>query len=105
MSCKAGKVPVILSPIWINIPRAIWGSRCTHQALSQVVSVGKPEGHPLLEQLRLRNMVLQDDKVGVQLTAEGNHNGDPYRVKELRQLIKEVDALLPNSYLELQAVH
>lgn len=102
--CQAAQVPVVLSPIWITIPRAIWGSRCALQTLREVVQAGQPDQHPLLDQLRLRQMVLQDDKAGTQVSAEGSHDGDPYRVKELRRLIRSVDALLPNSYLELQAV-
>ena len=102
--CKRAGVPVVLSPIWITIPRAIWGSRCALQTLSSVVEAGKPEEHPLLDQLKKRQIVLHDEKSGTEVTAEGSHQGDPYRVKELRDLMKTVDGLLPNSYLELQAV-
>ena len=102
--CKAAKVPVVLSPIWITIPRAIWGSRCTMQTLREVVQAGRPDHHPLLDQLRMRQMVLQDENTGTQLSAEGSHSGDQYGVKELRYLLRSVDALLPNSYLELQSV-
>ncbi len=102
--CQAANIPVVLSPIWITIPRAIWGSRCALQALSAVIQAGQPDDHPFMNQLRDRQLIFQDDKSGTQITAEGSHDGDPYRVKELKGLIKTVDALLPNSYLELQAV-
>ena len=102
--CREVGTPVVLSPIWITIPRAIWGSRCTLQALSAVVQAGKPEEHPILDQLRDRQIVWQDEKSGTHISPEGSHTGDPYRVKELRGLVNTVNALLPNSHLELQAV-
>ena len=59
--CKAAKVPVVLSPIWITIPRAIWGSR-NYADFVRGCSSCRADQHPLLDQLRMRQMVLQDEK-------------------------------------------
>jgi glycosyltransferase involved in cell wall biosynthesis len=101
-ACKAAGVPTVLSPIWVSIPRAIWGSRTTFRVLSNLQVSSESEVDSMLQRLRLRKLVLDD--ANTQVHPEGNHNGDPYRVKELATLIKRVDGLLPNSWLELQAV-
>ena len=102
-SCKAAGVPVVVSPIWISLARAIWGSRGSTGVLTQAVQQGEAAAAPLLEQMRKREMVVQLQHGPV--NAEGN--GDycwPLNRERLRQLLREADGLLPNSYLELQAL-
>ncbi|WP_114988911.1 glycosyltransferase family 4 protein [Synechococcus sp. N19] len=102
-SCKAAGVPVVVSPIWISLARALWGSRGSTLVLSQAMQQGEASAGPLLEQLRKREMVVQLEHGPV--NAEGN--GDccwPLNRERLRQLLREADGLLPNSWLELQAL-
>ena len=102
-SCKAAKVPVVVSPIWISLARALWGSRGITGVLTQAVQQGETAVEPLLEQMRKREMVVQLQHGPV--NAEGN--GEvcwPINRERMRQLLREADGLLPNSWLELQAL-
>ena len=102
-SCKAAGVPVVVSPIWISLARAMWGSRGSTGVLTEVLKQGEAAAEHLLEQLRKREMVVQLQQGPI--NAEGN--GDccwPLNRERLRQLLREVDGLLPNSWLELQAL-
>ena len=69
-SCKAAGVPVVVSPIWISLARAIWGSRGSTGVLTQAVQQGEAAAAPLLEQMRKREMVVQLQHGPV--NAEGN---------------------------------
>ena len=102
-SCKAADVPVVVSPIWISLARALWGSRGSTGVLSQAVRQGDAVAEPLLEKMRKRELVVQMQNGPV--NAEGN--GDscwPLNRGRLSQLLREADGLLPNSWLELQAL-
>ena len=102
-SCKAAGVPVVVSPIWISIARALWGSRGSAGVLNQAVRQGEAAAKPLLELMRKREMVVRIKDAEV--NAEGN--GDqcwPLNREHLRQLLRDADGLLPNSWLELQAL-
>ena len=102
-SCKAAGVPVVVSPIWISLARALWGSRGSTGVLTQAIQHGDASAEPLLERMRKRELVVQLDQGPV--NAEGN--GDccwPLNRDRLSQLLREADGLLPNSWLELQAL-
>ena len=102
-SCKAADVPVVVSPIWISLARALWGSRGSTGVLSQAIRQGDAVAEPLLEKMRKRELVVQMQNGPV--NAEGN--GDscwPLNRGRLSQLLREADGLLPNSWLELQAL-
>ena len=69
----------------------------------QHVEQGEVVGEPLLRQLRKRELVVQLPHGPV--NAEGNgESGWPLNREHLRKLLKEADGLLPNSWLELQAL-
>lgn len=102
-SCKAAGVPVVVSPIWISLARALWGSRGSTAVLTQAVAQGEAAIAPLLAQLRKREMVVQLDHGPVNAEGQGN-NCWPLNREHLRQLLREADGLLPNSWLELQAL-
>ena len=40
-SCKAAGIPVVVSPIWISLARALWGSRGSTAVLTQAVQQGE----------------------------------------------------------------
>ena len=94
-------LPVVVSPIWIPLGEALWGSRTAMAVLQQ--AVGEPAragGH--FHNLRQRSMVLQlgerqfNYPVGDVSVQEGN--------QRIGAVLQQVDALLPNSWLELQSV-
>ena len=47
--CKEAEVPVVVSPIWISLARAIWGSRGTVAVLRQAVAEGEEKTSVLLK--------------------------------------------------------
>ena len=49
-SCKASGTPVVVSPIWISLARALWGAGA--QRADPAVAQGEIAAEPLLEQLR-----------------------------------------------------
>ena len=101
-SCKAAGVPVVVSPIWISLARALWGSRGSTGVLTEAVQKGKNQLKPNSGNCKRELQVqLQNGAVN----AEGN--GDqcwPINREHLRRLLREADGLLPNSWLELQAL-
>lgn len=102
-SCLAAGVPVVVSPIWISLARALWGSRGTMGVLKSAVEQGASSAAPMLEQLRKRELVVQLQHGPV--NAEGHGEGCwPLKLEQLRQLLRQADGLLPNSWLELQAL-
>ena len=102
-SCKAAGVPVVVSPIWISLARALWGSRGSTGVLTQAVQQGEASAEPLLEKMRKQELVVQLPSGAA--NAEGHGDGCwPLNRERLRQLLQEADGLLPNSLLELQAL-
>ena len=94
-------VRVVISPIWISLGEALWGSRTAMSVLTQAVK-DPAQAPQLLELLRNRNMRLK----------LGDHLYDyPLGNAQLQQdnrrigaVLQQANALLPNSWLELQSV-
>ncbi len=99
-SCNNSNVPVVVSPIWISIPRAFWGSRTTFSAIQDAFETGNTN-HQSLQQLKERKLVL--DEGGELFYSHGKANEERFCIPELRSLIQKVTGLLPNSLLEMQA--
>jgi glycosyltransferase involved in cell wall biosynthesis len=100
--CQAGNVPVVVSPIWVSIARALWGSRGTMGILKQAVEQGAASVQVLMEQLRRRELAvhLGDGEIH----ADGHGSWDQGSLNLVRVLLQQADGLLPNSWLELHAV-
>jgi glycosyltransferase involved in cell wall biosynthesis len=100
--CQAENVPVVVSPIWVSIARALWGSRGTMGILQQAVEQGPDSVRILMEQLRRRELVvhLSDGEIH----ADGHGSWDQGSLNLVRRLLQQADGLLPNSWLELHAV-
>lgn len=94
-------LPVVVSPIWIPLGEALWGSRTAMAVLQGAVNnpaiAAEPFGY-----LRQRSMMLQLGErqftypLGDASVQEGN--------QRIGAVLQQVDALLPNSWLELQSV-
>lgn len=98
---KAGK-PVVVSPIWISIGRALWGSRGTLAVLEQAVRNGDAATQHGFQALRDRSLV-----VGLpngRVDARGQGSVDLSWQAKVGELLKASQGLLPNSWLELKAV-
>ena len=98
-SCAKEDVPVVASPIWISIPKAFWGSRATFSAIQDAIESGTEENLKLLQERRL---VLEES--GEAHHSNGFGHDEKFGLPKLRELMKKVDGLLPNSLLEMKAI-
>jgi len=101
-TCQAAGKPVVISPIWISIGRALWGSRGTFGLLKKAIIEGADKARAELELLQRRELVVALDQ-GC-LNADGTGSYDLKWLDDIRSLLKEANGLLPNSWLELNAV-
>ena len=103
-SCKESGVPVVVSPIWISLAKAMWGSRGTMSVLQQAVD-GAPTAtvNSLLNKLRNRELVVNLPQGPVNAGGYGDECW-PVNRGAIKELLLQVDGLLPNSWLELQAI-
>lgn len=101
-TCQAAGVPVVVSPIWMSLARAIWGSRGALAVLSQAVEQGEANAAPLLEQLKNRELAVKIPN-GI-AHSDGRDESWPINRLALRNLLHQADGILPNSWLELQAL-
>ena len=98
---NAGK-PIVVSPIWISIGRALWGSRGTVGILEQAVRQGGAGADSPLQALRERKLVvsLPDGTVN----AHGHGSVNLGWQENVGALLKQCQGMLVNSWLELKAV-
>ena len=101
--CRQAGVPVVISPIWVSIGRALWGSRATDGILRQALSEGEDSIRGLLEQLRRRSLTVQLGD-GTTVEASGAMGAGADAMQRVGELLQTCQGLLPNSWLELQAV-
>ena len=93
---------LLCPPIWISLARALWGSRGTVAVLRQAVAEGEQKTADLLKQLKERELEVQLPQ-GI-ANAEGRGECWPVERQAMRELLKQVDGMLPNSWLELQSL-
>ena len=103
-SCKQAGIPVVVSPIWISLAKAVWGSRGTMSVLQQATD-GAPstQVESLLKQLSNRELAVRLPQGTVNAEGYGKECW-PIDRRVIGDLLHEADGLLPNSWLELQAV-
>jgi len=101
-SCKRAGKPVVVSPIWVSISRALWGSRGTVAVIQKLAQEGEAAGADLLRQLSNRSLAVHLPE-GV-IYADGHGTCDLSWFSPVTKLLAEADGLLPNSWLELKAV-
>ena len=101
--CRQAAVPVVISPIWVSIGRALWGSRGSDGILRKGLREGEDSIRKLLEQLRQRTLTVQLAD-GSMVEANGSMSEGQEAMHRIGELLRSCDGLLPNSWLELQAV-
>lgn len=101
-SCLEAGVPFVVSPIWVSIAKAIWGSRGSISLLNKAVDEGEHDAGDLLNQLKLRKLTVMLPDGSIEATGAGSW--DQSGIELVSRLIQKADGLLPNSWLELQAV-
>ena len=102
-SCKQAGVPVVVSPIWISLAKAPGGVG-TMSVLQQAIDGAPPTTvDSLLKKLRNRELVVRLPKGSVNAEGYGAESW-PVNRSIIKELLLQVDGLLPNSLLELQAI-
>ena len=101
LECKRHNKPIVVSPIWISINRALWGSRGSFAILQKGIKVGDAGIRSDLTMLKERR--LKVDIEGKMFCADETGR-DEERLKETGKMLKEVNGLLINSWLELKAL-
>lgn len=101
-TCMSAGKPIVVSPIWISIGRALWGSRGTVGLLEQAVKHGANATEAAFALLRERQMVVNLPNGTVD--AQGKGSVDLSWQKSIATLLRECQGMLPNSWLELKAI-
>ena len=95
--------PIVVSPIWVSIGRALWGSRASFGILKQFSTCQESQIEDYLLQLRQRTLTVQIDDTRL-IESHGCIANMQAGMSELPPLLSQSHALLPNSWLELHAV-
>ena len=101
-ACKSTHTPIVLSPIWINIKRAFWGSRGANSVLQELINKRDMASLQLLNSLKNRKLEVHTEEG--KIDANGHGDLEIGAFEETSQLLSQVDGLLPNSWLELQSI-
>ena len=100
-ACQQG-IPVVVSPIWIPLAEALWGSRTAMAVLKQACEQ-RDQGHVnhQFAHLRQRSMVL--DLAGDRHDYPSGNATVQQSYRQIGAALQHAAALLPNSWLELQS--
>lgn len=98
---RGAGLPVVISPIWISLTQARWGSLAAAGVLERLQQ-DPPTGERLLKQLLTRSLAVQCDGDMIRFDQAGE--ATRARLTRIARLLEDVDVLLPNSWLELAAV-
>ena len=101
-ACQAVDTPVVVSPIWVSIPKAVWGSRGSMATIEELINNPGPTSAARMEQLKWRD--LEVTLPNGTISANGSGTVNLTWIGEVAELLRQVDGLLPNSWLELKAV-
>lgn len=101
-TCQQAGKPIVVSPIWISIGRALWGSRGSVALLEQAVQQGAEASEAGFAALRQRQMVVSLPNGTVDACGQGS--ADLSWQKAVGLMLRECQGMLPNSWLELKAV-
>lgn len=100
-AARQAGLPVVVSPIWISLNQARWGSMATHAVLEQLQE-NPSRGEQLLKQLITRTLAVNCDGELIQFALAGEST--TARMMRIARLLEGIDVLLPNSWLELAAL-
>lgn len=100
-SARESRTPVVVSPIWISLTQARWGSLATRGVLEQLQK-RLDGGERLLSQLIDRRLAVSCD--GEVLRFDSAGDSTTKRLEQISTLLRDVEFMLPNSWLELAAL-
>jgi len=99
---QAGK-PVVISPIWISIGRAIWGSRGSLAVLEKAINGSQDEAARGFELIRERKLVVNLGEYEINSYGQSTNNMMKWQV-DVAALLKKSNGILTNSWLELKSL-
>ena len=100
-TCQAAGKPVVVSPIWINIGKALWGSRGTFAILEKALN-NEEQCKRDLEELKHRRLMVSLSDGNLNADGRGTYNSN--WIEHVGDLLRQVDGILPNSWLEMKAI-
>lgn len=101
-TCMSAGKPIVISPIWISIGRALWGSRGTVAILEKAIQSGAASVEGGLQALRERSLVVTLPNGSI--NAQGQGSIDLTWQTNVSGLLRHCQGMLPNSWLELKSV-
>lgn len=100
-TCKEAGKPIVVSPIWISIGRALWGSRGSVALIEQAVKDEKKARAGFKSILKRQGVVkLPNGNVD----ALGRGSWDYSWIDQVSNLLNDCQGILPNSWLELKGL-
>ena len=101
-TCHSAGKPIVVSPIWISIGRALWGSRGSVALLEKAVISKESEMEGAFKALKERQLKVHlPDGI---IDAQGKGTIDLSWQDHVGALLKNCQGILPNSWLELKAL-
>lgn len=100
-TCQQAGKPVVISPIWISIGRALWGSRGSVGLLEKAIKSEATAAEGFAAMLR-RDLVVHLPNGTID--AHGRGTVDLSWQNKTSELLKQCQGMLPNSWLELKAL-
>ena len=100
--CKSKEVPIVISPIWMPLGRAMWGSRGMFTVLSDAIQNGEHSVRDELKKIRNRSKIVNYN--GNIFRYDGNDNSGLEWIKGVTDILNSADGVLPNSWLELKSL-
>ena len=100
-ACQQYKKPIVVSPIWISIGRALWGSRGSYAILEKGIKHGEDSISRDLSLLKNKQLEVIMD--GGKINSDGRGSDKDWS-KPIETCLRRADALIPNSWLEMKAV-
>ena len=73
-SCRAAGVPTVVSPIWVSIPQAIWGSRGSMAVVNRLVQEPGAQADQGLRQLIGRELTVHLDDGSIEADGRGSRD-------------------------------
>ncbi len=101
-SCQAARKPIVVSPIWINLGKALWGSRAALPVLQKAVQEGEHAASHQLRLLKERELIVVLPEGNLDASGNGGIHRNWHR--QISMLLRQADGVLPNSWLELNAL-
>ena len=101
-TCVDAGIPVVISPIWMPLGRAMWGSRGHYGVLQKGIAEGEEAIKEDLTNMKRRKLsVVTDGRI---YKYESDKDAGLEWLEEVGDIINKANGILPNSWLELKAL-